>query len=275
MPSHVGLPAHSGDAVSGNVFFATAAHRPAPQRANFQQLGFGVWAHFSANFVWRFTMLPVLTDREIARLKREAKLLRRADKISHSRALDILARRSGCENWSRLIFAARRDAALSSAAPASRKLIFNTPDGAVKLDERALVSACVDFLSQAGDVTLRAICRNGSIWVSLADLISDSVSLESLAVFGPVRENYIYDAAVDMQFILLLDCEGLAEAFVWPGDLDEDDLPEVPGPDRVYFTLENAREYLLQLVNCDQLQGEIDRLMEWLEIRFMEDLPNA
>ncbi len=50
----------------------------------------------------------VFTKSQIDRLKRDAQLLRRNEKISYAQALDAIAIRSGYENWSRLMLASRQ-----------------------------------------------------------------------------------------------------------------------------------------------------------------------
>jgi hypothetical protein len=205
-------------------------------------------------------MGKVLSSSQITRLKREAKLLMREMNVPRHEALKILAQREGHPNWELLDRASTADNR-SAATPSQQPSTAGTHEEAsTRATIESVRTACTAFIDGLDDHDVYLLCQSGSIWIDHRDFLDGTVDAGSLQALGRTMEGVTRQAGYRQGLRPLVNLEGLAERFVFPGDKDDDGNPMVPEPGQVRYSTAVGRQELLECLDTD-LEGDYDGLI--------------
>jgi len=160
------------------------------------------------------TMKARFTQSQIDFFKREAKKISKKMALTHSQALDVIARRETFKNWS-MLMAYTTSASANEILPSA-----GGDDGKQENYKRALYQ----FIESLGDGEIHSLVRNaGSIWIDADDALNNNISSRSCVALGLAYDGSTTEYARRIGAILALDFDGIGDIFVFLDDASDDD----------------------------------------------------
>ena len=124
-------------------------------------------------------MEATITQNQIDYFKRQAKKISKASGITHSEALDGIARREKFKNWSTLM-------SHTTVSSAPETVLSVTDDSNQFENYKKFLSQFIENLS---DEKIQSMLRNaGSIWIDADDALNNNISVKSLIALGQVLD---------------------------------------------------------------------------------------
>ena len=193
---------------------------------------------------------------KILRFLREAKALKVKLSISHSAALDTIARREGYPDWATLKRNASKSVPLAHEAPEQPVPSFLTLE--------RFLDVCFEFIETLDDEDVYCLAWSGSLWINIQSARCGQVDADDLLALGRVMDGLTREAGWRAEAILAINFEGLAERFVLEDDVDDDGQPVVPEEGvTVMYSTDAAREELLSSLDAT-FERDYERLVEGL-----------
>ena len=112
------------------------------------------------------------------------------------------------------------------------------PDWRHDFDPEKLWALTIQFLDCLDESSIRTLCSGGSIWIDREDVLNSRVNLSSFHVLGWAQCGFTRQNAWRLEAELMFDMEGMAEHFIFDGDVDENDQPVQPSENVVMYSTE-------------------------------------
>lgn len=201
------------------------------------------------------SMNKSLTPLDVDRLKREAKRMASRSGIPLNKAQAQVAQRDGYRSWEllqRSVQGTGEDNKRPTNGPPKPE-----PSGDLGPASVAHIKAqCVKFIKGLDDASVFRVCWNGSIWISLDDFESGTLSRRSFSALGPIHDGPWAQIGYADGMTPLLNMDGLADRFVLDTDVDDDGNPEEPNDGQIRYTVENGRAELISIA-VDSIEVEV------------------
>ena len=199
-------------------------------------------------------MQKTFSSAKIERFKREAKAIAKSDGLSHSEALEKLARREGYKDWGLLAHNAKKQ---GFEAPAIEV------ESAGVLTLEAFREGLTQFLKALSAGGVRQLCGgDASLWVRVEEVAGGKLDCRHIEVLGAASNHVYRQYARQNDLLLAINYEGMGEGFVFPEDVDDDGEPIQPDHSSVKFTTKEGRTQLLQALSANgewEYEGLIDK----------------
>ena len=217
----------------------------------------GEWAHV-LEVTTEQNMKTPLTPLDVDRLKRDAKRSARDSGIPLHKAQAQIAQRQGFPSWELLQRSVRTNAA-DTERPTSGTLKPDANGGIGAALIEHITAQCVNFIKGLDDASVFRLCWNGSIWISLDDVETGTVSKRSFAARGPVHDGVWSQIGHADGMTPLLNMDGLADRFVLDSDEDDDGNPVHPNHTQLRYTVEVGRAELIEIASYS-IDGDLASL---------------
>jgi hypothetical protein len=125
--------------------------------------------------------------------------------------------------------------------------------------DKAIMIAIREFVKKLDEDDIYRLCQGGSIWIDKDDARLGHVDADSFEVLGSTSDSRVTTYGEEIGAHCLIDCDGLADGFVFEDDIDADgDEIEAESEDLLYSE-EKGRKTLLDCVKRS-IKGDLDNL---------------
>lgn len=214
-------------------------------------------------------MKTSMTSLDVDRLKREAKRKARDEGIPLHNAQAQIAQREGFRGWELLQRSVTNNAD-DKKQPTSGTL---KPGASGNIGDALIAhitAECLNFIKGLDAASVFRVCWNGSIWISLDDVESGTVSTRSFAALGPVHDGAWSQIGRADGMTPLLNMDGLADRFVLDSDEDDDGNPVEPDSTQLRYTVAVGRAELIEIASYS-IEGDLASVEVALQNRGAED----